>query len=143
MVPRLYTDGLLVVGDAAALVLATGRALEGINFALESGMAAAETVKRAKGKNDFTKQTLSVYEQLLAQSFVLQDLRTFHKSAKFLENIRLYSVYPELACRLAERIFDVDGKPKKKAWQIIREEMKGKVSIWQMIRDAMSAKGAT
>jgi electron transfer flavoprotein-quinone oxidoreductase len=142
MVPRLYTDGLLVVGDAAALVMATGRALEGINFALESGMAAAETVKRAKGKNDFTKQTLSVYEQLLAQSFVLQDLRTFQKSAQFLENMRLYSVYPELACRLAERIFDVDGKPKKKAWQIIREEMKGKVSIWQMIRDAMSAKGA-
>lgn len=143
MVPRLYTDGLLVVGDAAALVVATGRALEGINFALESGMAAAETVKRAKGKNDFTKQTLSVYEQLLAQSFVLQDLRTFQESAQFLENMRLYSVYPELACRLAERIFDVDGKPKKKAWQIIREEMKGKVSIWQMIRDAMSAKGAT
>ena len=48
MVPRLYTDGLLVAGDAAALVLATGRSLEGINFALASGMAAAQTVKRAR-----------------------------------------------------------------------------------------------
>ncbi len=142
MVPRLYTDGMLVAGDAAALVLATGRALEGINFALESGRAAAETVKLAKSRNDFTAQTLSLYERNLADGFVLQDLRTFARSAAFLDNQRLYSVYPEFACRVAERLFTVDGKPKKKAWQIIREEMKGRISALQVVKDALSAKGA-
>ncbi len=78
MLPQLYTDGMLVAGDAAALVLATGRALEGFNFALASGIAAAETVKIAREKGDFSRQTLSQYARLLAESFVLQDLWRFH-----------------------------------------------------------------
>ena len=142
MVPRLYTDGLLVAGDAAALVLATGRALEGINFALASGMAAAETVKRAREKGDYGKESLSRYEDLLADSFVLRDLRNFRRAPRFLENERIYSTYPDLVCSLAEKIFQVDGNPKEKVWRLFREEMKGKVSVWQLIRDGMSARRA-
>ncbi len=142
MMPRLYTDGLLVAGDAAALVLATGRALEGMNFALASGMAAADTVKRAREKGDYGKETLSCYEDLLADTFVLRDLKKFRSAPHFLENQRIYSVYPDLVCSLAERIFQVDGNPKEKVWQLAREEMKGKVSLWQLIRDAMSARRA-
>jgi len=140
MVPRLYADGLLLAGDAAALVLATGRALEGLNFALASGMAAAETVKRAREKGDFSQQTLSQYAQLLSESFVLQDLKTFRRSPELLENQRLYSVYPELACRLAEKVFAVDGQAKKTVWQLAREEMKGRVSMWTLLRDALAAR---
>ena len=140
--PRLYTDGLLVAGDAAALVLATGRALEGINFALASGMAAAEAVKRAREKGDYGRETLAQYDKLLAESFVFKDLKEFSRAPGFLENERIYSVYPELACGLAERLFQVDGSPKKKAWRLVREEMRGKVSLWQLIRDAMSARRA-
>src|SRR5512136_325028 len=91
MVPQLSTDGMLVAGDAAALVLATGRALEGLNFALASGIAAAETVKMAKQKGDFSQRALSQYVKLLSESFVLQDLVRFHGAPQFLENPRLYS----------------------------------------------------
>lgn len=140
MMPRLYTDGMLVAGDAAALVLATGRALEGINLALASGIAAAEAVKRARQKGDYGKESLSCYEQLLAETFVLQDLKSFRGAPQFLENRRLYSTYPDLACSLAESVFRVDGGPKKKMWKLVREEMKGKVSLWQLIRDGMSAR---
>ena len=42
-------------------------------------MAAAEAVKIAIGKNDFSKKTLSHYEYLLKNDFVLADLRTFKK----------------------------------------------------------------
>jgi electron transfer flavoprotein-quinone oxidoreductase len=140
MVPRLYADGLLLAGDAAALVLATGRALEGLNFALASGMAAAETVKRAKEKGDYSRETLSHYAGLLSEGFVLKDLKRFQGSAELLENQRLYSVYPELACRLAGRVFRVDGQPKKTVWQLAREEMKGRVSMWTLLRDALAAR---
>jgi len=140
MMPRLYTDGLMVAGDAAALVLATGRAMEGINFAIASGMAAAETVKKAREKGDYSQQTLSLYEKLLAESFVLRDLRGFRRAPEFLKNQRLYDVYPDLVCSLAEKAFQVDGNPKKKMWQLVREEMKGKVSLWQLVRDGMSAR---
>ena len=140
MVPHLLTDGMLVAGDAAALVLATGRALEGLNFALASGIAAAETVKTAKETDDFSQQALSEYTRLLSESFVVQDLVRFYGAPQFLENTRLYGVYPELACVLAEKIFEVDGNPKSTVWQLAREEMKGKVSLWQLIRDAMAAR---
>ena len=142
MMPRLYADGLLVAGDAAALVLATGRSLEGLNFALASGIAAAETASRAKEKGDFSQETLSYYAKLLTEDFVLQDLKRFERSPEFLENQRFYSVYPELVCGLAEKIFRVDGNPKKTVWQLVREEMKGKVSIWTLLKDALAARRA-
>ncbi len=140
MAPRLYTDGLLVAGDAAALVLATGRALEGLNFALASGAAAAETVKLARDKGDFSRTALSRYAGLLADSFVLQDLEHFRGAPRFLDNPRLYGTYPDLACSLAGKLFEVDGRPRKTAWELAREEMKGKVSLWQLVRDAMAAR---
>jgi electron transfer flavoprotein-quinone oxidoreductase len=140
MVPQLYADGLLLAGDAAALVLATGRALEGLNFALASGIAAAETVRRAREKGDYGQETLSHYAKLLSEGFVLQDLERFQRSPELLENARLYSVYPELACSLADKVFRVDGSPKKTVWQLAREEMKGRVSAWTLLRDALAAR---
>jgi len=131
---------MLVAGDAAALVLATGRALEGLNFALASGMAAAETVKIAREKGDFSQRTLSQYVKLMSERFVLQDLVRFFGATQFLENPRIYGLYPDLACSLAEKAFEVDGNPKSTVWQLAREEMKGKVSLWRLVRDAMAAR---
>ena len=137
MSPRLYTDGMLVVGDAAAFVLATGLILEGNNFALASGMAAAEAVARAKQANDFSAKSLASYERLLKESFVLQDLRTYQRVPHFLENPRMYSAYPDLACGLMERLLGADGAPRKRLWRTARDATKGKVSLWQLLRDGV------
>jgi electron transfer flavoprotein-quinone oxidoreductase len=142
MMPRLYTDGFLVAGDAAAFVVGTGMILEGANFAVASGVAAAETIMRAKQKGDFSADSLAYYQELLKQSFVLKDLKTFSKAPRFLENPRIYTTYPELACNLAERFLTSDGQPRKRAWQLLREAKKGKISIWQMARDLMQGKEA-
>ena len=40
MMPQMTGDGMLVAGDAAALCLAAGIWLEGVNFATASGIAA-------------------------------------------------------------------------------------------------------
>ena len=42
--PRLYANGVMVVGDAAGLV--NSAHFEGTNFAIESGKLAGETAKR-------------------------------------------------------------------------------------------------
>ena len=42
MMPALSADGMLVAGDAAALCLAAGVWLEGVNFAMASGMEAGQ-----------------------------------------------------------------------------------------------------
>ena len=47
MMPELTADGLLVAGDAAALCLAAGIWLEGVNFAMASGMYAGEAAVEA------------------------------------------------------------------------------------------------
>lgn len=142
MMPRLYTDGLLVAGDAAAFVVGTGLILEGANFAVASGVAAAEIVARAKQKGDFSANSLACYQELLEQSSVLKDLKTFKQAPKFLKNPRIYSTYPKLACDFAEKLFISNGQPKKRAWQILQEAMKDKVSLWQMARDVIRGKGA-
>lgn len=140
MMPGLYKDGFLVAGDAAALILATGLALEGANFAIASGLAAAQTVIKAKKSGDFSEKSLSCYPELLGQSFVLKDLEAFKKAPHFLENPRVYSLYPQLACDLAERIFTNDGKPRKKTWKLLKQSMKDRVSFLQMIRDLIQIK---
>ena len=47
MMPKMTADGLLVAGDAAAMCLAAGIWLEGVNFAMASGMYAGEATAEA------------------------------------------------------------------------------------------------
>ncbi len=136
----LYSDGFLVAGDAASLVLTTGLILEGANLALASGVAAAQTVIKAKEKGDFSSQTLSLYSRLLKESSVLKDLQTFKKAYHFLENPRLYQTYPELACELAAKILSHEDQPRKRAWKLAKEAVKGRVSWWQVIKDLKNLK---
>jgi electron transfer flavoprotein-quinone oxidoreductase len=134
-VPQLYGNGILLAGDAAGFVLSTGLTLEGMNFAIASGFAAAETAKMAKESGDFSKKGLAHYKKSLEKNFVLKDLKAFRHMPDLLANPSIYKVYPSLACGVARRIYAVTGQPRKKIMSIIREEMKGKISIWRFIKD--------
>jgi electron transfer flavoprotein-quinone oxidoreductase len=140
MIPALFSDGLMVAGDAAALVLATGLILEGANFAMASGIAAGETAIKAHAAGDFSRSSLQHYEHLLKERFVLKDLHTFKNAPAFLESSRIYNEYPSLACELAGTIFSSDGKPRENILKVLRGDMKGKVSFWQLFSDAMKAR---
>lgn len=121
----LFTDGLLVVGDAAGLLVNSGITLRGMDMAIASGMAAAQASKRSLEKQDFSKKSLSYYEYLLRNDFVLADMHTFKKSPEFLQNTRLYSLYPELLCKLFHRLAVVKG-PKKRLFDELLKETRGK-----------------
>jgi electron transfer flavoprotein-quinone oxidoreductase len=142
MMPRLFTDGMLVTGDAAALVLGTGLILEGANLAMASGIAAGDTVVQARAKGDFSQATLQHYENLLKEQFVLKDLDTFREAPEFLENERIYQTYPQMACEMARKIFQNDGKPRPKTYQVLKEGMQGKLSLWELLSDAWKARKA-
>jgi len=73
--PTLYGDRLLITGDAAGFILNTGYNLEGVNYAIGSGIAAAKSVMHALEDNDFTSRTLSVYEKYLDQYNILTDFK--------------------------------------------------------------------
>lgn len=79
-VPKLYTDGCLLIGDSANLL--NPMRLKGIHMAMKSGMLAAEAVNKALLKNDFSEETLSRYEKLVQESWIWKELygvRNFHQ----------------------------------------------------------------
>lgn len=133
---KLFTDGMLVVGDAAGLLVNSGVTLRGMDMAIASGAAAAEASKKALEKQDFSKKSLSYYEHLLKNDFVLRDKETFKRAPEFLRNERLYSLYPDMACRLFHRLALVKGE-KKRVLDEFLEETGGKSS--RIILDLIKA----
>jgi len=79
--PRLYSDGMLVVGDSAAMV--DVQKLKGIHLGMKSGMLAAETIFEALLANDFSESRLKKYEEKVRGSFIAKQLlrvRNFHQT---------------------------------------------------------------
>ena len=56
MMPRLSTGGMLVVGDAAGLGVNNGFVVRGMDLAIGSAIAAAETVMEAKARERFQRR---------------------------------------------------------------------------------------
>ena len=109
MMPQLYSDGILVTGDAAGFVLNLGYVVRGMDFAIASGAAAARAVLSARAANDFSRQKLGLYQQFLKDSFVLRDLEAYRGAPHFLEIQRMFKAYPQFATGLVSKIFTVDG----------------------------------
>jgi len=130
---RLYGDGVLVTGDAAGFTLNAGLLVRGMEFAIASGVMAARAVKMAKEKNDFSAPSLSVYQRLLEDSFVLKDLRTFRHAPHILENPRLFKLYPQLASEILEKIMYVGDQPKAGLVATAMDATRGK--RWTLLRD--------
>ena len=80
MIPKLADDGMLVAGDAASLCLAAGIWLEGVNFAMASGMYAAEAADEALAAATSRAAGLAGYERRLASTFVLRDHRKLRRA---------------------------------------------------------------
>jgi electron transfer flavoprotein-quinone oxidoreductase len=135
----LWAEGLITAGDAAGFTLSTGLRVEGANYAIMSGLAAAEAVKHAKQNGDFTHRSLGVYRDLLREYGVLADLKRFRRAPRFFNNPRLYRAYPEIACQLAESLFSVEPGPKKGLYTLVREQIKGRVSWWELVKDVFDA----
>ncbi|MCJ7662872.1 MAG: hypothetical protein MUO24_01375, partial [Desulfobacterales bacterium] len=109
-----FGDGILVVGDAAGLALNMGILVRGMEFAIASGYMAAQTVKQAKEKGDFSASALALYQTLLKESFVLKDMETFRHSLEVLENPRITGLYPQRVCQVVEQLFWIGEGPKQR-----------------------------
>lgn len=136
--PRLVTGGLIVVGDAAGLALNMGISVRGMDFALASGALAARVVLQAKQEQDFSAASLSRYEAAMRSSFVLQDQSTFAGMHRFLENPRLYGLYPQTLLKLLETLFTVDEGGKARLWKTGMDALReiplsqALIDVWRM-----------
>lgn len=79
--PKLYADGVLLVGDCASFL--NGQRIKGIHTAMKSGMLAAETIVHAFSHNDFTSKSLEKFTDKINASWIYNELyavRNFHAS---------------------------------------------------------------
>ncbi len=136
---ELYADGLLLAGEAAGLLLNAGKAIQGMDYAMRSGILAAETVAEARRQNDFSAATLKAYRAALEDSFVLRDMRAFQGAVHLLHSPAMFGPVPDLVCDFGRRFFTVQSAPTQKAAQMMKESIKQHASYWQIAKLAMKA----
>lgn len=136
---KLYKPGAMVVGDSAGLLMNTGKSIEGMNMAMESGRQAALAVVEAKKRADFSASSLSCYQDKLAETFVLQDMHNFQGAVKFIHNEDMFTTYPQLINDIMKQVFLVDGSPKKKTRDIVKDCIDDSgISYYELMKTAIS-----
>jgi len=139
-VGELTANGLMIVGDAAGLV---NMSLyhEGSNLAMASGKFAGETAILAKERGDFSKTTLSEYENKLRQGFVMKDLEKYKSVPGILDNLpELFSLYPKRACKLLIDYFAVSQEPKAEIQRRAKKDFFKGLSKFKLAKDLLKAK---
>ena len=140
MMPAMVTDGLLVAGDAAALCLAAGIWLEGVNFAMASGMYAGEAAAKAIHNGNTSASGLQSYTKKLNETFVLKDHKKLRKIPHLVLSDRVQHKYPMFVTGIVERMFSVENPhPKPGVRRIVREERKkAGIKLSELLRDALT-----
>jgi electron transfer flavoprotein-quinone oxidoreductase len=115
--PALHAKGLLIAGDAAGMCLAAGIWLEGVNFAIGSGLAAGRTAAAAA----LSGGDLASYRRELESGFVLQDHKKLRAAPGLVLSERVQQRYPGLIADLVEGMFTVTNPaPKPGVLRLLR-----------------------
>ena len=137
--PALATDGMMVAGDAAAMTLAAGIWLEGVNFAIGAGLAAGRTAARAIASGDVSADGLAGYRKELEASFVLQDHKRLRRAPELVLSDRMQSQYTKVICDIAEELFTVTNpQPKPGLGRIVWRALRRHPVRWRdLARDGL------
>ena len=139
MMPPLAADGLLLVGDAAGFGVNNGFVVRGMDLAIGSAVAAAETIIEAQAADDFSAARLHSYPDRLEKSFVMQDMRTYARAVDFMKNDRLFEAYPTLLSNILADIYRQDAQPKKNLAPTLLKNLKAsKISLLDLLKDALA-----
>jgi electron transfer flavoprotein-quinone oxidoreductase len=136
-VPQLYTDGMMVAGDAAGLCYTNGINLEGINLAMTSGVLAAETAIEAIAAGDYSARRLASYKKKLYDSFVIRDMKTFKNAVGMMHMERLFEAYPQLLTGIFEKLYRVDGSPRPGLFRLTRREVMKIIGLRRLVSDGI------
>jgi electron transfer flavoprotein-quinone oxidoreductase len=137
MMPKMTTAGMLVAGDAAALCLAAGIWLEGVNFAMASGIYAGEAAAEALRGGDVSAAGLAGYQRRLSDTFVLRDHRKLRRAPELVLSDRVQHLYPTMVANVVERMFRVDNPTPKPGLRriLLQERKKAGVRRRDLVRD--------
>ena len=132
---------MLLVGDAAGLVLNTGFTLRGMDLALASGVLAARSIIAHREADPGSGDCLAHYRRALEGSFVLRELRAHRGTQALLSRRRLYEYYPDEVARWTRALFQVDRAGESvspgKALRRLRRDVVGRSGLgdlWRLLR---------
>lgn len=131
MPEKLYRDGLVVVGDAAGMVMNTGTIIRGIDLAIVSAVAAARSIL----KNENQSNIGPAYMQELEELELIKTMQLFANFHKVMSNRRLVTTYPAMANAMLKLLFTVDGKLPKRMDKAMMEVLKKHVTFGQLLAD--------
>ncbi len=135
--PQLYTDGIMIAGDAATMVNALH--WEGTNMAIVAGKAAAETAVTAYKIHDYSSKTLALYQEKLKDRFVLQDLYQYRNLSHFLKtHPEFMDVYPSFLNDALGSFFNGFGQPKKQLYRDILRSLTARRPLFRAVGDLVS-----
>jgi len=133
-----HGDGWMVVGDAAGFVFSNGIMIQGMNYAIRSGLEAAETALAAKAAGHASAGTLAEYDRRLEATGILPDFRDFARLDRVKWNPRIYSLYPKFATELLRSMMGEAGSPKRSARKVLRAVQKATgVPTMTLLRDGV------
>lgn len=129
--PKLYREGLLVVGDAAGFVINTGYSIRGIDLAIVSGVAAARAILSERNLG-------ASYMAELESLRLLPTMKAVDGYFDVLGIPRIYSTYPKVATDAFDMLFNIDGQIPKSVKKEIKRILKDNhLSMWQLIKDGI------
>lgn len=140
MPKKLHKPGLVVCGEAANLLMNAGKAIQGMDYAMRSGILAAEAITDAKKNNDFGETSMKKYEDTLRDSYVMQDINNFQDAVHLLHDPVMTQKMPNLICDFGRNFFSIKNEPTKKAREMLKDSVKKHASYWDLIK--IGAKGA-
>ena len=144
--PKMYHGGAVLVGDSAGFLLSNGLAINGMNYAVASGICAADSITEAIKRNDVTEKGLSLYKKNVQKTYFYRDMKRFKKVDKLMSNSRVFEKYPGFLNDLLKDMLTEKGwtsTPKKMVGKphairaAFRAMGKNKISIIKLALDGM------
>ncbi|WP_447879018.1 FAD-dependent oxidoreductase [Serratia fonticola] len=128
--PPLFGPGYLLVGDAARLCINTGHTVRGMDLAMLSAQAAAETL--------IAGQELQHYPLRLQQSSLWALIQQYRRLPEMmLQSPHWFNRYPQLAADMLQEMFEVNGNAptplRKLLWRHAR-----RIGLKQLLKDTVN-----
>ena len=109
LVPRkLCASGLIVVGEAAGLLINTGYTVRGVDVAVTTAKLAAETVIKASERGDFSEESLRDYVKALKDSYVWREALRHKGVVDAILDAFFTDKLPRALVRLMAELYEAD-----------------------------------
>jgi electron transfer flavoprotein-quinone oxidoreductase len=110
-----------------------------MDYAMRSGILAAETVVEAKASGDFSVGKLADYRKKLDASYIMKDINGFQDAVHVLHDPIMQHKVPNILCDFGRSFFSIDNEPTAKSKDMILDAVRRHSSIWEMAKFGFKA----